>query len=274
MAESIILGIVQGIAEWLPVSSEGLIFLIKANFFPGEESLTDILKLALFLHLGTFLAALVYFKKDVWLLLKALFNDKKADKKTKSILDFLIIATIISGLLGLLFIKVLDSVEIDVAQGSRAITLLVGLLLLVTAFLQFKVNYRKKTVSCSVNEDADRSKIKKRDGVILGIVQSLAVLPGLSRSGLTVSALLIRKFDESKALKLSFLMSLPIVLGGNIILAIDSFSLSLEMFVALVFSFVFGLITIDLLLRLARKVNFAIFVLIFAILTIASVFAF
>lgn len=274
MFESIILGIVQGVAEWLPVSSEGLIFLIKTNFFPKDETLTEIFKLALFLHFGTFLAALVYFRKDVWLLLKAIFDYKKLDKETRDVLDFLIITTIISGFLGLLFIKILDSINFNINSASRVIALLIGLLLLVTAFLQFKVNCKKRIIPCLANKESGRLEINKRDGIILGIIQSLAVLPGLSRSGLTVSTLLIRKVDESLALKLSFLMSLPIVLGGNIILNLDKFSLSPEFFVALSFSFVFGLITIDLLLRLAKKVNFAIFVLIFAILTIASAFVF
>lgn len=274
MFESIILGIVQGVAEWLPVSSEGLIFLIKANFFPGGEDLTEILKLALFLHFGTFLAALVYFRKDVWLLLKALFDYKKLDKETRGILDFLIITTIISGFLGLLFIKILASIDFNIVPASQAITLFIGFLLLATAFLQFRASQKKKIIPLGPDEESGRKEINKKDGVILGIMQSLAVLPGLSRSGLTVSTLLIRKVDESLALKLSFLMSLPIVLGGNIILNLDKFSLDLEFFIALVFSFAFGLLTIDLLLRLSKRVNFAIFVLIFAILTLASAFIF
>ncbi len=263
MFEAIVLGIVQGVAEWLPVSSEGLIFLIKTNFFGGGDFI-EIAKLALFLHFGTFLAALVYFRKEVWILLKALVNYKKAGESTKKILNFLIITTIISGVLGFLLIKLFEGFEGKIEDSTRFVTLAIGLLLLVTAFLQFKAK--------SINTEKGSDGIKKSDNIILGLVQGFAVLPGLSRSGLTVSVLLLRKFNEESALKLSFLMSMPIVLAGNIVLNLADFSFDLPMLLGLFASFVFGLITIDLLLKLARKVNFAIFILIFAIITIVSVF--
>ena len=263
MLEVIILGIVQGIAEWLPVSSEGMIFLIKTNFFGGGDFI-DIARLALFLHLGTFLAALVYFRKEVAVLLRSLINYNKAGENTKKILNFLIVSTLISGVLGLFLLKVFESMEAMIIDSTRFITLMIGVLLLITAFLQFKAKKGEL--------EKDSSKIEKKDGIKLGIVQGFAALPGLSRSGLTVSALLLRKFNEETALKLSFLMSLPIVLGGNIILNLNNFSFNSSMLVGLVFSFVFGLITIDILLKFARKVNFTIFILMFAILTIFSVF--
>jgi undecaprenyl-diphosphatase len=99
----------------------------------------------------------------------------------------------------------------------------------------------------------------------------LAVLPGLSRSGLTISALLLRKFDNASALKLSFLMSLPVVLGGNIVLNFKYFTFSTELLLGLIFSFIFGLLTISLLLKIARKVNFGWFVLIFGVVMIISI---
>ena len=86
MLEQIILGTIQGIAEWLPVSSEGILVLIKTNFF-AEQGLEEAIKQILFLHLGTFLAALVYFRKDVLSLIKTLFNYKSANLETKKILS-------------------------------------------------------------------------------------------------------------------------------------------------------------------------------------------
>src|SRR3989339_2261259 len=100
MLEQIILGIIQGIAEWLPISSEGLIILVKSNFF-SQATLGENIRLALFLHLGTFLAALIYFRKDVFSLFNALFNFKKSEAETKKLFRFLIGATLISGILGL-----------------------------------------------------------------------------------------------------------------------------------------------------------------------------
>ena len=88
MFESIILGTIQGIAEWLPVSSEGLIFFVKTNFFNNNESISQITHLALWLHLGTFFAALIFFRKDVVRLIKFSFHFKQAEKGEQKILVF------------------------------------------------------------------------------------------------------------------------------------------------------------------------------------------
>ena len=83
MEEGIILGIIQGITEWLPISSEGALILVEVNFFKSQSGLANLISYVLFLHLGTFFAALIYFRKDVFLLLKGLFNYQKADKSYK-----------------------------------------------------------------------------------------------------------------------------------------------------------------------------------------------
>ena len=103
--EPIILGAIQGIAEWLPVSSEGLIVLVKMNFFGKTEIIKDIIEFSLFLHLGTFFAALVYFRKDVADALKTIFRYKTAAKEEKNLLHFLAVTTIISGVFGLLLLR-------------------------------------------------------------------------------------------------------------------------------------------------------------------------
>jgi len=260
MLEQIILGITQGIAEWLPVSSEGLIFLIKANFFPSGD-FADIARLALWLHGGTFLAALVYFRKEVGRLVRALINFKKAATETQLILKFLIITTFISGLIGLVFYFGINALAANLELGGKTITAAVGCLLLITAVLQLKSpghGYRQAT------------DLKLSDGILLGLAQGLAALPGLSRSGLTVSTLLLKKFDKQLALKLSFLMSLPIVFLGNIVLNFGESFINLAGLAALAAAFIFGLLTIKILMRLAEKINFGIFVLIFALLTFIS----
>lgn len=247
MLEAIILGLIQGVTEWLPVSSEGVILLIKTHLFSSSSDLETTIKEILFLHLGTFLAALFYFRKDVG----QLFNNKQ-------ILKFLIMTTLISGLLGIILLELIPNFA-----NARVITLIIGFCLLVTAFFQIKApsgGYKRP-----VN-------LNKLDGLILGLLQGLAILPGLSRSGLTVGGLLLRKFDDFYALKLSFLMSLPIVLAGNLILNWEYFNFSWENGLALIASFGAGLLTIKLLLKLAQKINFGYFVFGFALLTIASVF--
>ena len=262
MFESIVLGTIQGIAEWLPVSSEGIIVLVKTNFFESK-TLIDTVEIALFLHLGTFLAALVYFRKDVWALVVSLFKYKTSLIETKAVLHFLVISTFISGIVIFGFLKIFDSSDAIILATGKTITIIIGIMLLITGILQLRS--RKFGWRSSAN-------LNYKDSIALGIMQGLAAIPGLSRSGLTVSSLLLRNFKESEAIRLSFLMSLPVVLGGNIVLNLQGFSWSLERFVALLFAFVFGLLTIDILLRVARKIQFAWFVLGFGVLMILTVF--
>lgn len=263
MLEQFILGIVQGIAEWLPVSSEGVIFLVKANFFDMQDGVSDVIREALFLHFGTFLAALVYFRKDVVELFKTMFSFKTAKTEEKKIFLFLLISTLISGVLGYIFVKIIDENNNIIHNTADTITLLVGCFLLITAYLQFKQKNGEGLKG--FNE------IKRSDGVILGLTQAFSAMPGLSRSGLTVSVLFMRNFNQQTALKLSFLMSLPIVLGGNIILNLDKFTFNPAGLIGVFTAFIFGLVTIKLLLNFAERVNFSFFVFGIAILTILSV---
>lgn len=262
MLESLILGLAQGIAEWLPISSEGVIVTIKNTFFYQADPIQELIRLALFLHFGTFLAALVYFRKDVRQLVKALLRPKEADEENKKILYFLLIATLISGTLGFTLFKLIGEFEEKLKLGGIFINLLIALMLFITAFLQMKAkNGGLRTAK----------ELKISDGIILGLVQGFSAMPGLSRSGLTVSALLLGKFDDAVALRLSFLMSLPIVLAGNLILNLETFNLSANSLLALTAAFLAGILTIDLFLRLAKKINFAYFTLFFGILVAVSV---
>ncbi|MBU2101295.1 undecaprenyl-diphosphate phosphatase [Patescibacteria group bacterium] len=260
--EAIVLGIVQGIAEWIPISSEGLTTLIAVNLLEGS-TLNEIITVSLYLHLGTFFAALIYFKKDVVYLIKQVFQYKKADEETKNLINFYVIATLVSGGLGLLILKGITGLESVIALSQGAILMALGILLVATGLLQVWRKYEG---------ERDPADLKLSDGVIVGIAQGLAVVPGLSRSGLTVSVLLLRKFKDTQALKLSFILSLPIVLIGNVVLNTSQFIFTWGSLIGLVMSFIFGLITIHFLLRLSERFQFGWFVLLFGILVMASVF--
>jgi len=262
MLESIVLGIVQGIFEWLPISSEGILVLIQTQFF-NVSSLTEAIQMALFLHLGTFLAAFIYFFDEVQHLIKNLFSYRKISKEKRSILNFYIIATLVSGFVGLVLSAVVMKLEHFFIVTADIIVLVVAFLLFVTAYLQL----RKKDMTFR-----EETEVNTADAVVVGAVQGLSVLPGVSRSGSTTSVLLIQRFHEIDALKLSFVLSLPIVLVGNIVVNLSNFYLSIESLVAFLVSFIFGWITIDWLLKIARKVNFGWFIFIFALILIASLF--
>ena len=111
------------------------------------------------------------------------------------------------------------------------------------------------------------------DSVIAGSAQGLAVIPGLSRSGLTISALLVRKFDTKEALTLSFLMSIPASIGADLIALVnDSVALTTESVVALTVSFITGLLVIKGILRIADQINFGPFIIVIGLILFAGSF--
>jgi undecaprenyl-diphosphatase len=251
---SSIAGVIQGITEWLPISSSAVLSLF-ANFL-GSFNASEMLRYLLFLHLGTFFAALIYFKKDVFYLTKSLLNYNSSNKKTKNIINFLFISTVITGIIAGLFLYLLKKFDNKLSSlPGNFLIFFIGFLLLISAIIQIRV----KTIGTKM---ADSLKIS--DGISLGFFQGLSALPGISRSGITVSALLLKKFDDTLSLKLSFLMSLPVVLAGNIFLNYSLFTFSNFMIYGLLTSFIFGILTIHGLMKLSKKINFGWFVLIFA----------
>lgn len=258
--ESIVSGVVQGVTEWLPVSSEGILVLIKANFFNKSFEIGEAIQYALFLHLGTFFSALIYFRKEVIRLIKELFCYRSLREERKNLLWFYFLVTAISGIVALAVLKALESLAGSFKVTGQIVTFGIGVLLLFTSFLQFKASTGTRT----------EKEVKKADGIFLGLIQGFSILPGLSRSGLTVAGLLLRKFQDTDSLKLSFIMSLPVVLGGNLLLNLEKMAISFESLIGFMLSFLMGILTIHFLLKLAKKVRFAWFVLIFAAITMAA----
>src|SRR4030042_3921253 len=234
MLNYVFLGIIQGIFEWSPISSEGVVAL-ASQFLIKEMNPVD---LALFLHLGTFFAVLIYFRKD-WLQVLKL--------KDLVLLRFLTISTIVSGIIGFGLYYLVR----DIAIGS-GLLLLTGFGLLITAFF-----HKSKTAF-----GIDFNKLP----IIAGILQGLAVIPGLSRSGATIFGLSLGKLDPAQILRLSYMMSAPVVLAMAVFLGFQNPVLISESWLALIFSFLTGLLTLNVLLKIAEKINFFKFALIFSFL--------
>ncbi|MCW8966829.1 MAG: undecaprenyl-diphosphate phosphatase, partial [Candidatus Pacearchaeota archaeon] len=229
ITQQIIMGLIQGISEWLPISSSAMLTLFMTNIL-GITDMNQLLQSALFLHLGTFFAALIYFHKDIIKLTKSFFNWKKSNSQDKAIIKFLIITTLISGIFGIIILKLLSSINLT----GKVITFTIAILLLFTGFIQIKI--KNKGLKKETN-------LKNKDSILLGFSQGLATLPGVSRSGITVSTLLLRKFDDTTSLKLSFLMSLPIVFLGNILLNLSDLQfITSTAIYGLLASFIFGLL--------------------------------
>jgi len=258
----LILGTIQGITEWLPISSSAMITLISTIFF-SVENVEFLIQSALILHIGTLISAIIYFRRDIVKLTKTFFRYKYQDDKSKKTLKFLIISTAISGFLGILILEGIASISNSVDITGKVITLIVSGLLMVTGFSQLKIK------SKGLRRERD---LRDSDGVLLGIAQGISSLPGISRSGITVSALLLRKIDDAVALKLSFLMSIPIVLLGNIFINLKDFSqvFTLNSLVGIAVAFFIGLLTISGLIKISKKINFGWFLVIFALLMIFS----
>lgn len=264
MFEQIILGAIQGITEWVPVSSEGCVVLAKTRIFHSTAPLNEIINYALLLHLGTLLAALIYFRKEIGDIFKALINFKASSDETRRLLWFLTLTTIISGGLGFMVVKVFTGAIRHFPKAGTAVTIFVGCLLLVTGFLQTKAK--------NIGERAFKD-LNTKDGILLGVLQGLATMPGLSRSGTTVAGLLLTKFDKQYALKLSFLMSMPLILFGNIILNYKHFTHLSSSLVGILTAFVVGIASIHALMAFAQRVNFSLFLFFFGtIMIVAALF--
>jgi undecaprenyl-diphosphatase len=235
MFDYIILGIIQGIFEWLPISSEGVVAIAGRFLVKG----IDPLETALFLHSGTVLAVLLYFRKD-WLEILTL--------KNKVLFRFLAISTVISGIIGLVLY---NSLIKNMAAG--------GVLLLITGFgLLFTAYFHKAKRTASIGSN--------KLPVVTGILQGLAVIPGFSRSGATIFGLSLGKLGPAEILKISYLMSAPVVLMMSLYLFWQNPVLILETWPALIFSFLIGFLTLDFLLRVAGRIDFFRFILLFAFL--------
>ncbi|MCK4927234.1 MAG: undecaprenyl-diphosphate phosphatase, partial [Candidatus Aenigmarchaeota archaeon] len=175
-------------------------------------------------------------------------------------MTFLIISTVVTGIIGLPLI--LFAVGFTDFSGKAA-TAVIGVFLIITGILQRKAAGREELLK----------RIGNTDSFITGIAQGFSALPGISRSGITVSALLLRKFDAERALRLSFLMSIPAVLAAEVgLLLMDMIVFDINSLAAIVSSFVFGLLTISALFRVAKKIDFSWFCIVLGILSITVFF--
>ncbi len=193
LLEAIILGIIQGLTEFLPVSSSGHLELAKAilgDTSVPEESLT----FTVVLHFATALSTLVVFRKEVAEIFKGLFQFKWNEEMKFSLK--IILSMIPAVIIGLLFEEQLESFF-----GGKI--LFVGIMLLVTAALLLLADKAKNT-----SKDVSFS-----NSVIIGISQAIAMLPGISRSGATISTSVLLGVDRTKAARFSFLMVVPLIFG-------------------------------------------------------------
>jgi undecaprenyl-diphosphatase len=191
--DAIILGIIQGLTEFLPVSSSGHLELGKAilgdNSVPEESLLFTVV-----LHFATALSTIVVFRKDVWEIIRGLFQFKWNEETRFSLK--IIISMVPATLIGLFFEERLEAFF----GGDISF---VGFMLLITAVLLYFADRAK---------DTDR-KVTYKNAFIVGVSQAIAMLPGISRSGATISTSVLLGVDKTKAARFSFLMVVPLIIG-------------------------------------------------------------
>lgn len=209
-------GLIQGITEFLPVSSSGHLVIFQ-QFFGMQDVEQDYMLFDVLLHFGTLLAVCVAYWPDIRDMVRALFNrvpethgDKHSptNRSARRLVLLLITATL--PLVLVLFIK-------DMVEGLFSSTLFVGIALMLTGLVIFLSDRAAKG-------DKNERSATMTDALLIGLAQLAAVVPGLSRSGMTISAGLGRRLDRGFAVKFSFLLSLPAVVGANILSLIEAVS--------------------------------------------------
>ena len=221
---AIILGIIQGLTEFLPVSSSGHLEIAKAILGEnkvGEESLL----MTVVLHFATALSTIIIFRKDILEILSGLLQFKNND-------SFWFSLKIVLSMIPAAFVGVFFNDEIEALFGG-ALTL-VGSMLLVTGLLLFLADKAK----------ASAKKVGIKHAILIGISQAIAILPGISRSGATISTAVLLGIDKEKAARFSFLMVVPLIFGK---MAKDILSGDIQYetttFIPLLIGFIFAFLT-------------------------------
>ncbi len=266
--QAFILGIIQGITEFFPVSSSGHLILLPKVLGWEEQSLA----LDAFLHLGTGIAVLFYFRKEWWGMFASLFTDLKRGVFTDAVVQipfsefsadsrqlvFLVLASIPAGIAGVLLN---DWVEANL----RSPKVIAGALLVVALIMIIA-----DTVGPRVLED-----LQLKSFLEIGFSQILALIPGVSRSGITISTGLFSGLTVQSAARFSFLLATPVVLGAGMwgLFTLTSLDTSfLVLVTGFVSSFLFGFIAIEFFLGLVDNLGLIPFALYRIALALAVIF--
>lgn len=211
LIQAILMGIVQGLSEFLPVSSSAhLVF--TSNFYkvfkniPITEQSTQEVFFDIMLHLGTLIAVMIFFRKDIWEICKALFIAVKSrdfSSYQSKLGIYIIVGTIVTIVLALPFNEIANHLVFHPA--------LVGGLLIITGVVLFYSEYLSK------KRDENSTSMDLKKSLLIGLAQGFAVLPGFSRSGWTIATGLFLGLDRQTSARYSFLLSIPIILGASMV---------------------------------------------------------
>ncbi len=247
LIQSVILGIVQGIAEFLPVSSSGHLAILQHYFGISEGNLFY----SIMLHLSTGLVVIILFRKDIKELIKAFFNviinifrkrKLSFNSKYEKLMLLIIISSIPTALIGLLFEDYFEQAYTNLSS--------IGIALIATGMLLFISDK-------FLNQNIKIEQAGLFRGAVVGLFQGLAIMPGISRSGSTIVGSLLVGLNRKDAARFSFLLSIPAILGAALLemfkLNTSDVVIDINLIIGMIASFIFGIMSIKILLRLIEK---------------------
>ncbi|ASS40741.1 hypothetical protein AXF21_01580 [Eubacterium minutum ATCC 700079] len=207
--ESIVLGLVQGLTEFLPVSSSGHLALLQHFFGVRSDS---VMIFTVMLHVGTLVSVFIMYRSDIWILIKELFLTIKdlftgkglrlQERPMRKLGVMIIVATIPTTVMGLGLNKFFEALNTNIPA--------IGIAWIVTGFLLF---FADRTGDGNRNIE----KMNFRNGVFIGVMQGIAICPGISRSGSTMVGGLLTGLEREFAVKFAFLISIPTILGAAVL---------------------------------------------------------
>lgn len=249
----IILGIVQGISEWLPISSKTQVLFVSTYLL--GLNINEAYAFGLFMEIGTIFAAVIYFRKELVSLVKSIIG--KGSREERTLLNYVVVSTIVTAIIAApLYLWLANSLTGEYNLGIPM--LIIGVVLIADALL---IKYSRSKYS----DDKNRKMLTQmnfKDYILVGIAQGIAALPGISRSGATTSTLLLLNVEAREAFRLSFIDMIFATAGAvvltyvaskaQIMSAVSVIGLS-GLIIAIVVATIISLLLINFLLGIARK---------------------
>ena len=263
IVEAFILGVIQGLTEFFPVSSSGHLVLVRKLFGFKDLGVT----FDAILHLGTLIALVIFFAKDWMNLFTGLVN--KAKREERKLLLWIVIGTIPVVIVGFFALDYLDNFFRDIIWVAAFLIITGFIFLIADKYDQF--NLKRK----------DLKETKLLDTILVGIAQAIALLPGVSRSGITISAGIFSKIKRVDAARFSFLLATPAIFGASMLSLYKMyesgtlFAAPTELAVGFITSLVVGLFAIKYFLLYLKKYNlfpFAIYVIVLGVFLLIGEF--
>ncbi|XLQ20333.1 MAG: undecaprenyl-diphosphate phosphatase [Candidatus Moraniibacteriota bacterium] len=239
LLQSIIFGIVQGITEFLPISSSGHLVLLEYLFGMDKPQISFFVAL----HISSLLAVVIYFWRD-WLNLFWIRSDMEVYQKNPELLWYIIVATIPAVFFGIIFN--------DRAEALIFSPIMISLLIVLGSFILF-------TSDKLFIADKSMEKMTFKYSLLIGLAQIVALIPGVSRSGMTIAGARIGGFTREDAARFSFLIATPIIAGAGIMQLKYFSGMDINTWIGCIISFIFAMLTIHYFLALIKKISYAIF---------------